>query len=195
MKMSKCNLFKKSFTNKGIGYTFNNKKIQYLFKLSGNNNVLLKLMMANKNVNVSNMRKAGSLHALKVLIQNNVEEIEAFEKTATSDNKAGSFNLKPTTIAVSLHNPNHPANIRTNSFNLPLGYSTKVYITPTAREIDESGKALSEKQRGCRLNVDNQNLTIFQVYTQESCVLECKIRQAYQRCGCVPWNYLMESKV
>ena len=99
------------------------------------------------------------------------------------------------TIAVTLHNPREPANIRSNSFKIPLGHSTNVYITPKARQIDESGENLLEDQRGCRMNEDNKALDIFQVYTYEACMLECKIRQSYQRCGCFPWDYLVTKVV
>ena len=137
----------------------------------------------NENSKISNMKNAGSKHALNVLIENNIEEVEAFEKAPNV------VALKPINVAVTLHNPREPANIRTNSFKIPLGHSTNVYIIPKAREIDESGTSLSEEQRGCRLNSENKALNIFQVYTQEACIMECKIRQANQKCGCFPWNY------
>ena len=119
------------------------------------------------------------------MLENNFEEIENYEKAIDK------LFLKPSSVKVTLHNPKAPANIRSKSFELPLGYSTTVYITPTAREIDQSGKELSEKQRGCRLSEDNNDLNIFKTYTQEGCLMECKIRQAFQRCDCFPWNYLV----
>ena len=109
--------------------------------------------------------------------------------------KMGSIMLKPINIQVSLHNPREPGNIRSKSFQIPLGHSTKVYITPKAREIDDSGKDLSEDQRGCRLSEDSEELDVHNIYSQEACHLECMIKQAYQRCGCFPWNYLITTKV
>ena len=182
--MRDCNLFKRSFTDKGIGFTFNNEIGKKKYKMSKNNKVLKKVMSVNEENRVANMRKAGSKYALAVLLENNREEVLNFEND-------GSMKLKPVNVEVTLHNPKEPANIRSNSFKLPLGYSTIVYITPKARIIDQSGKDLSEEQRGCRLSEDNQNLNIFQTYTQEGCFMECKIRQAHQRCGCFPWNYLV----
>ena len=80
-------------------------------------------------------------------------------------------------------------------FEIPLGHSTKVYITPKAREIDDSGKDLTEVQRGCRLAKDSKDLDSFNIYSQESCHLECMIKQSYKRCGCFPWNYLITEQV
>ena len=183
--MENCNLFKRSFTNKGLGFTFNNDINKNLYKKSKNNDDLIKEFMVNENVQISYMKNAGSKYALNVLIENNIEEVEDFEKNPTN------IKLKPINVAITLHNPKEPANIRSNSFKVPLGHSTNVYIVPKAREIDESGRSLSEEQRGCRLNSENMALDIFKVYTQDACILECKIRQSFQRCGCFPWNYLV----
>ena len=78
---------------------------------------------------------------------------------------------------------------RSKSFQIPLGQSSIVYITPTAREIDDTGKELTETQRNCRLTEENDNLNIFKPYTQEACLLECKIKEAAERCGCISWEY------
>ena len=79
--------------------------------------------------------------------------------------------------------------LRSNSFSIPLGYSTIVYITPKVREIDSSAAGLQEAERGCRLSQEASDLNIFKIYTKEGCLLECKIEQAYRKCGCFPWNY------
>ena len=195
LRIGNCKLFTRGFTNKGIGITFNQEIGQNLYKMSDNIDVIRKTALVNEEKSISNMKKAGSKHALKILLENNIEEVEDYEKTISlkinSNEITDVESLKPTRIEVNLHNPKAPSNIRSNSFEIQLGYSTTVYITPKATEIDQSGEDLSEEQRGCRLQEDNQNLDIFQVYTQEGCMLECKIRQAYQRCGCFPWNYLV----
>ena len=33
-------------------------------------------------------------------------------------------------------------------------------------------------------------LTLFKTYSKSACLLECNIKQAYDACNCVPWNYL-----
>ena len=97
---------------------------------------------------VKMMKSARSDHALKVFIDYNEEAVKIFENS-------GVLKLKPKKVSVALHNPYEPASIRSNSFEIPLGYTTTVYITPKAREIDYSGKELEEKQRNCRLSDDN----------------------------------------
>ena len=195
MLFTNCNLFKRSFSNKGIGITFNSEIGKILFKRSLNFGIAMEVFLINNQRKVSKMRSAGSEHALKVLIQNNLEEVEYYENTKNPVNRVGEIKFKPIHIPVTLHNPKEPANIRGKSFKMPLGYSTIVYITPNAREIDDSAGELSEAQRGCRLSKDSQTLDIFDIYSQEACHLECLIKQAYQRCKCFPWNYLTTSKV
>ena len=91
---------------------------------------------------------------------------------------------------MSLHDPRKPANIRSDSFNIPLGHATRVYIYPKARQIDESGKELTEEQRNCRLNEANEDLDTFNIYSNEACIQECQKKQAFKKCGCFPWDYL-----
>ena len=187
---SNCNLFKRTFTNKGIGFTFNNELKKKLYKNSENLGLSLKIFHVNDNNKVVNMKSAGSNYGLKVLVEKNMEELERYE-----NDKNRNMNLKPIDVSVTLHNPKEPANIRNKGFEIPLGHSTKVYITPKAREIDDSGKDLTEIQRGCRLAKDSKDLDSFNIYSQESCHLECMIKQSYKKCGCYPWNYLITEKV
>ena len=137
------------------------------------------------------MKSASSDHALKVFIDYNEEAVQFFENTRTKGNPMGVMNIKPKKVSVALHNPDEPANIRSNSFEIPLGHTTTVYITPKAREIDSSGKELEEKQRHCRLTDDNSDLLIFKKYSRESCLFECKLKIGAKKCGCIPWTYPM----
>ena len=82
-----------------------------------------------------------------------------------------------------------PVNIRTKSVEIPLGQATRLYFTPTAVRTDQTGRDLPEERRKCRLETENKNLDIFRQYSREACVLECQIQQAYQACGCFPWDF------
>ena len=48
---------------------------------------------------------------------------------------------------------------------------------------------LKEDERKCRLDTDTANLNIFNVYTRAACMLECQMKYAKNRCGCIPWDY------
>ena len=60
---------------------------------------------------------------------------------------------------------------------------------PRAREVDESGEELLEEQRQCRLLNDINGLKIFNKYSKEACLFECKVEIAMDRCDCLPWDY------
>ena len=190
MLFSNCNLFKRSFSNIGLGFSFNNELRHNLYKNSSDNHLLLSTLMVSDDKKVSMMESASSKKSLKVMIENNFEESKFYEDTKITEPPKGILIYKPRKIKVTLHEPKEPANIRSKSFNIPLGQSSRVYIFPKATRIDESGKALTEDQRECRLSEDNKDLDIFNIYTQEGCIQECKIRQAFEACGCIPWDYL-----
>ena len=135
------------------------------------------------------MRSSSLKHSLRVIIENNAEEVERYEKTKTESSPEGDLTVEPTTISVSLHNPKEPADIRSHSIKIPYGHTTTVYIWPQIRKIDESGKKLTETERNCRLDEDTGELSIYNVYTRAACLFECKMKYSMGRCGCVPWNY------
>ena len=119
-----------------------------------------------------------SEHSLKVIIENNAEEVERYENTKAPSKPQGELKFEPTKVAVSLHSPKAPADIGSRSFKVPLGQSTTVYITPSAREIDESGRKLTEAQRNCRLQENTESLQIYKVYTRDACLFECRMKYA-----------------
>ena len=167
----------------GIGFTANNELEDNLLK----NSFKSKVFFANTNRRPSLMKSASLKDSLHVVVENNMEEVDRYEENYEQTKQ-------PTKISVSLHNPVEPADLRTNSFEIPLGYSTIVYITPKATEVDEDGKELTEVQRNCRLNEETGLSNIFNVYTKIGCLFECNLKHAIERCECVPWNYPFDKK-
>ena len=106
-----CNLFFRSFTNTGIGYTANSEVASKLFK-SKNVGGPEYFTFPNNQIDPINMISAGSNHALRVLIENNREEVDVYENTKSPSMPNGELKLKPKEIQVSMHNPLEPANIR-----------------------------------------------------------------------------------
>ena len=134
------------------------------------------------------MKSTNRKYSLKAIVDINAEEVAYYDKESTSD----SLKRKRREISISVHNPKEPADthlIPLNSIQIPLGHSTTFLISAKAREIDESGKQLTEFQRGCRLDEDTKDLDIFNVYTRVGCLFECKMKYSTKRCGCTPWNY------
>ena len=182
--LENCNLFKRSFTNRGIGYTFNNIKMKDLYK-----DRVGEQFFFNNDQQPVMMKTASANDALIVMIDANAEEVDRYLSTISENNPTGDLTLKPNEVQVVLHSSSEPANVMSKSFEIPLGHSTTVFITPRAREIDESAKDLTEQQRNCRLNEDTDQMNIFNVYSKEACLYECKMLKAVKHCGCVPWDF------
>ena len=161
MRLNNCHKFRRSFTNRGLGFTFNNEKSQHLYKLGDNIKLQLKSFFFNNQEDPKLMSSGSPDEGLNVLIENNMEEISVYEKTRHSGMPAGDIKLKPVSVLVALHDPTQPANVRTKSIKIPLGQSSTVYITPSAIETDSSGQLLGESQRECRMKQENDNLQIF----------------------------------
>ena len=155
MSLNNCDKFRRSFTNKGLGFTFNNKKAEDLYKQSDNLKLQLESFFFNKHEDPKLMSSGSPDEGLNVLIENNMEENNHYEKSKDS------VNDKPVSVLVVLHDPSQPANMRTKSITIPLGQSSTVYITPSATETDTSGQMLGETQRECRLKQENDNLQVF----------------------------------
>ena len=106
--MLTCNIFKRSFTDKGLGYTFNNEKEISLYK---NPPIQHKIFDLNKAEPLL-IKSASKNHALTVLIESNEEENKNYENTKTINDKVGDTTIKPKSISISLHDPKEPANMR-----------------------------------------------------------------------------------
>ena len=132
-----CKLFQRSFTNTGLGFTTNNQLRNKLYKQGTNKfRNQNQLFFTNNRQNMKMMKSANPKHSLRVMIEYNRGKVEIYEKTREiPNNPEGMIDLKPTSVKVSLHNPNAPADLRSNVFSIPLGHSTIVYVTPKARQI------------------------------------------------------------
>ena len=87
MTFSNCNLFKRSFTNKGIGFTYNNAGVDDLLKKSSGQQNATRILAFNRNGIIKKMVSAGSEHALRVFLDYNEEAVQRYEKTINSASK------------------------------------------------------------------------------------------------------------
>ena len=100
--MLHCNIFKRSFSDKGFGYTFNNIQTKSMFKKLPFQNQIFSLNKENLPVLI---QSPSIKHALNVLIENNMEENNNYEYS-------GDVTKKPRSITISLHDPKEPPNLR-----------------------------------------------------------------------------------
>ncbi len=90
---------------------------------------------------------------------------------------------------VSIHDPLTIADLRSTGVEVEPGYLSTFLITPSQIVTSPTVMGLEESRRGCRFKDETQDLVIFKEYTQVSCTFECQIKQAFEKCGCIPWDY------
>ena len=114
MNFTNCNLFQRSFTNKGIGFTFNSEREETLIKKSFRSKVLF----PNTKREPALMKSASIDDSLRVVIENNADEIQRYENSKDKNipGHPGTLNYKPKTISINIHNPKEIADIRSKSF-------------------------------------------------------------------------------
>ena len=100
----KCNIFFRSFTNKGLGYTFNNEVTNEMFKI-GDHKKVIDALNINYQRKPKMMTSAGAEHSLNVLLENNADEVKNFESFED-------HTRKPRKASVTLHSSLEPANPR-----------------------------------------------------------------------------------
>ena len=88
MILEHCNLFRRSFTNKGLGYTFNNKKSDEMFKNTKSLEMQTETFHFNDDTEPRMMTDS-----LTVMIENNMEEVDLFERTKNPSLPQGRFIL------------------------------------------------------------------------------------------------------
>lgn len=90
---------------------------------------------------------------------------------------------------IAIHDPMSTADLRRSGVEVEPGLVTTFLITPSQIVTSSSLKVLNEQQRQCRFHFESEKLKLFTKYTQSSCHLECQVKDAYESCKCIPWNY------
>ena len=83
---------------------------------------------------------------------------------------------------------------KTKSIRLKKGYEHTIEISLNGRTTTNGFETLSLTQRGCRLDHETHENSIFKIYSQANCQYECQVSEAIQACKCLPWDFLHYEK-
>ena len=177
-------LFVRSFTNEGFGYTFNNRHFWSKHQKENNFNKLFHGTMhpfldRKYATDLHFPKMTGPQHGLNIIVQLNKYEREVFQDNAKSF----------PTFRVAIHDPYAPADLRGTGIDIRPGHISTFLITPSQVKTSSAIEGLSMERRKCRFLSENKGLKIFSNYTQDACFLECKLMQSAKKCLCIPWNY------
>jgi len=138
MNLNNCDLFRRSFTNKGLGFTFNNDRSDHLYKKKKNIDLQMKTFYFNNKVDPRMIASANPDESLRLILENNIEEVYNFERTKSPTNPPGEIKFKPKSVDIVLHDPSHPANMRTKRIQARLS-PEKIILTFS---VDPAGPVL-----------------------------------------------------
>ena len=184
LKMIYCDLFTRSYTNEGFGYTFNAGNFWKRHKESNEFNQMFHKIMFPFNKNHSNDKviypeAIGEIHGLSLALMLNKHEAADFEKEGK----------ELPSIKLTIHDPKKPGDMQGTGVLVHPGYITTFLVTTSQVMSSEDIQRLEKGRRKCVFPFENDGMDIFSEYTQSACVFECMLKMAVEKCGCVPWNY------
>ena len=181
------NLFARSYTNEGFGYTFNGRHF-WNKHLSTNlyNRKFYHLMHPVPGgraelPDVTYPRTSGTLRGLSLVLQPS-----KYEKAFRSATKRIQH---PSKFRITLHDPDQPADLRSEAVDIRPGYSSTFLVLPRQVVTSESVGGLDLEKRRCKFHWEVEGLRIFSIYSRSACTFECSLALAEEKCRCVPWNY------
>ena len=96
--------------------------------------------------------------------------------------------------ALLLHDPHILPGIRGEGIRLRPGYVVTIIIKAQMIESSEDVRNINKQDRKCLFHDEAMGkLKMTKFYTQETCLLECKIKEVESICNCVPWSYPSEN--
>jgi hypothetical protein len=167
------NKFEPVITDKGICFSFNARNSFTAFK---NNTYIDTFHYVYDPINESNIiNNENSGQALKIILDSHITNIP------------GSL---PGSFKIAINQESNFFNVRESYIDADVGSHTRLSVQISSTKATEKFKKLDLSVRECRFSNENPDTdSIFQYYSQKSCLFECRLRHSHKKCGCTPWNY------
>ena len=95
----------------------------------------------------------------------------------------------PRPIKIGLHDPVSLADLTTSSIVVKPKHVTTILITPQRIESSDEVKQIPNELRKCNFFNEVEESSIFSIYSQKNCRYECRLKMAFERCHCIPWDF------
>ena len=201
---SKCELFHRSLTSGGLGFTFNQADFWSTMKPNVYTKAFAKILTPKghdkkivkesgsglyEGKNIKFPTRSGQKGELLLVLQKN-RLIPPNLALEMNPEKAGYLGVKPVEnfFKIDLHDPLSLANMD-DSIEIDTGTETIISITPYQITTSRDLESINEAKRNCRFSFENKDSKLFQIYRQDSCLLECRIKVAEMSCKCSSWQY------
>ncbi len=185
---SYCNDMIRTFTNLGVGYTINPARFYDIYKKTSLMDIFCKEMvhsqsedckLPNKETQkpLKKIQVSGPKYALRLLLHIPKEE--------------GYYSFQ----RLSIHHPKSMPFVSGSTIKPIPGMHTKVVVTPRVTMTDEALSQADVSKKKCfSTQYDSNPLILFNHYSQENCIFECRLKYAKNHSGCTPWGLPMFSK-
>ena len=188
-----CIAFFRSFTNAGIGYSYNTADFWDTYKSSDGLDPFFRIMRPKGNYEVfqhmSKSLNTSQEQVLRLLLGKVLHPKSSGPKYGLKL-YVSSDTLDHGPIKLLLHSPYEPANIEGSALELTHGMKHTIYVTPKKITTEEDLKSLDPNDRGCLFENESHGFQrYFNNYTRQSCLFECSLAQAYESCGCIAWDF------
>ena len=174
--VEKCKLFDPVITDLGICHSYNSVPTLDLLKKSYFTEIFEETFKTDfiEIRDIVNGTGSGSDYALNFYL---MDGIDILRKTSEA----------PTSFLMSLSTKNEYFDLKSTKQIVKPGVHTiwKVQAMEIIPSLDLH--YLSPDKRHCMFEDENQNLELFEKYSQTACEFECKIKQAEKACQCLPW--------
>ena len=180
-----CSEFLPTLSNHGFCLTRNAANLDRIFKSSDYMSTFRDIFYPpNSKHDVKNIQRDLSAHHFTLLIDgNSYKNLKRGKDWKVSANTV--FNL-------GIHSTYDTADIRgwfNQILNIPTGYITKISVKQVEIKADNSLRSIGKERRGCRFTEENEDLNSVKSYSKVNCLLDCKMEEAEELCGCRPWDY------
>ena len=90
---------------------------------------------------------------------------------------------------LAVHSPFFIPTLKESGHEIRPGTFTTITVTPQQFITSKEVSSMSESQRDCRFEFENDQLKLFKKYHQDGCIFECMLETVSKLTNCTPWNY------
>ncbi len=180
-----CQTATTTFTQAGLGYTFNTESFFRLYKTSQSMETFCQEVVERTDLGLCS-HEHQKFEKQSVFVKSNGPKFALRLLLFTPQEHRFEWSLQKLVI----HSP-HSIGDALGNFIIPnAGTHTTVVVTPHITETDGSLLNEDKMHRGCHSQEHDDNpLKLFHNYTKENCVFECNLKNSIKKCNCVPWDY------
>ncbi len=189
-----CNLFSRTYTTMGIGYTFNAPDFWEMYRNTSTNWSFFKEMHEKihhgKEARPKMITSSGQDFSLLFYLSHQPYQTTNQYGYRDFFSSYGFFYLgEPNKVLLKIHDPRMIGDLRNSDMELRPGFFYDVSVIPSLIMTDAEGLDLPPLKRNCLEVNEGEPSRVFTNYSQSGCGFECKIRSAVEKYLSKSWSH------